>query len=413
MWCGECYISNPEFDFHIHELESKASINGNDGGPLLENPWREAEIDNNPLRSARDGDHLMAPFECDDCVFLKLRKCRPNLAYSRDRLLLACIRRANLDVFWSRETATINSQRGAVRRGLALSRSVGLQGPYLNPGPLPDSGNYQRLSEDPSASLWLMRFKTGCRRRMGQDWRPDEAMSPKLIKALIDLLDRKVSRSVTLEEASHWISARLYFLSLYVFSLRGPEGLLMDLSGIRESAREGLRHDPPYVVMALLGKVKGETHKRHHEMQSVSETSSGLKLRKAVESLLWVRQQEGRTSGPAICDSAGVVWTTLVANKILHELLEILFSINSSLFPKHISSFGDIRKAYHVFRSFRRGSDSRAISQNVSELDINSINRWAQKESAKGRKIPHKKLSQYYAQQDLLLNCFLRYTFAM
>jgi hypothetical protein len=248
---------------------------------------------------------------------------------------------------------------------------------------------------------------------MGQDWRPDEAISPKLIKALIDLLDRKVSRSVTLEEASHWISARLYFLSLYVFSLRGPEGLLMDLSGIRESSREGLRHDPPYVVMALLGKVKGETHKRHHEMQSVSETSSGLKLRKAVESLLWVRQQEGRTSGPAICDSAGVVWTTLVANKILHELLEILFSINSSLFPKHISSFGDIREAYHVFRSFRRGSDSRAISQNVSELDINSINRWAQKESAKGRKIPHKKLSQYYAQQDLLLNCFLRYTFAM
>ncbi len=123
MWCGECYISNPEFDFHIHELESKAAINGNDGGDLLENPWREAEIDNNPLRSARDGDHLMAPFECDDCVFLKLRKCRPNLAYSRDRLLLACIRRANLDVFWSRETATINSQRGAVRRVL-LCRGV-------------------------------------------------------------------------------------------------------------------------------------------------------------------------------------------------------------------------------------------------------------------------------------------------
>ena len=36
---------------------------------------------------------------------------------------------------------------------------------------------YQRMSIDPCGSLWFQRFVTGCRRRMGQDWRPNQAIN--------------------------------------------------------------------------------------------------------------------------------------------------------------------------------------------------------------------------------------------
>ena len=39
----------------------------------------------------RDGDHLLVLFECDLCVFRKLRGHTPDLLAPSDTLLLACI----------------------------------------------------------------------------------------------------------------------------------------------------------------------------------------------------------------------------------------------------------------------------------------------------------------------------------
>jgi hypothetical protein len=59
---------------------------------------------------------------------------------------------------------------------------------------------------------------------MGQDWRPDEAISPKLIKALLHLLEDKVAQAMDGDEASHWVTAKAFFTFPFVFSLRGNEG---------------------------------------------------------------------------------------------------------------------------------------------------------------------------------------------
>ena len=64
--------------------------------------------------------------------------------------------------------------------------------------------------------------------------------------------------------------------------------MLADIAGLKASIRDGLTHATPYVTYALMGKVKGETHKWHHEMYSVATTSSGLAVRRAVEALLWI-----------------------------------------------------------------------------------------------------------------------------
>jgi hypothetical protein len=41
--------------------------------------------------------------ECDLCVFRKLKKRSPDVTNPGDELLIACIRRINLDAFWSRD----------------------------------------------------------------------------------------------------------------------------------------------------------------------------------------------------------------------------------------------------------------------------------------------------------------------
>jgi hypothetical protein len=384
----------------------------------------------------------------------------------------AIIRRMILDAFWSRATSTVRANAKTMQKGCKLSASIGLEPPYLDPGPLPpfdhcgdgvaaqmllasqepgkhsslykqfdtigryksafgnqvrasaaansnalaigdaEGKTYQRICLDPCASIWFSRFITGCRRRMGQDWRPDEAISPRLIQALFRILDVRIADLTTEIEISCWITARALFAFLYVFSLRGNEGLLADFKGLREELEAGRSHDPPYSTFALLGQFKGEQHRQQHLMYLVDTTGSGIEVRKYLSDLIVLRQAEGRTEGPAICDPLGRQWTTTQSNEIIHELLCSLFDQDSSLFPSYISSHAMIIAKYHLFRSFRRASDSRAIAKGLNLSDIRVVNRWHKVEKAAGQR-PSYDMSQHYAQVDLLVDCFLRYTEAM
>jgi hypothetical protein len=248
---------------------------------------------------------------------------------------------------------------------------------------------------------------------MGQDWRPDEAISPRLIQALFRNLDEKVADATGPLGLSRWVTARPLFSFLYVFSLRGNEGLLADLKGLRDEYEVGRAHDPQYSTLALLlGQFKGEQHRRQHLMYSVDKTGSGIEVRKYLSDLVVLRHSEGRTDGPAICDPTGRQWTTSQANEILHELMCALLDQEPSLFPSHVSSHSDVLAKYHIFRSFRRASDSRAIAKGINLSDIRVVNRWHKVEKAKGQR-PTFDMSQHYAQINLLVDCFLRYTGAI
>ena len=147
-------------------------------------------------------------------------------------------------------------------------------------------------------------------------------------------------------------------------------------------------------------------------MYSVDVTGSGIEVRKFLSDLILLRHSEGHLDGPAICDHEGCQWTTAQANEVLHELFCSMFDQEPSLFPSHISSHGDVMAKFHLFRSFRRASDSRAIAKGVNLSDIRIVNRWHKVEKAKGQP-PTFDMYQHYAQIDLLVDCFLRYTEAM
>jgi hypothetical protein len=186
-----------------------------------------------------DEDAISAAIASD--LFQERNGLYPSLNKENHGKALATIQRMILDAFWSRASSTVRSNAKVIQRGCELSASLGLAPPYLEPGPLPsfyhcgygvaiqmllasqkpgrhssvykrfdtirrfktgygnqvrasgqansvvtvigdaDGKTYQRVCSDPCASIWFGRFVTGCRRRMGQDWRPDEAVIPRLV----------------------------------------------------------------------------------------------------------------------------------------------------------------------------------------------------------------------------------------
>ena len=56
------------------------------------------------FQMARNGDHIMLPFQCDLCHFMQLQRRVPLEPIHQDWLLILAIYRVNLDNFWSRES---------------------------------------------------------------------------------------------------------------------------------------------------------------------------------------------------------------------------------------------------------------------------------------------------------------------
>jgi hypothetical protein len=159
---------------------------------------------------------------------------------------------------------TIQGQKDMLKQGLKYSRLAGLEGPYWYDGRLPahdhcgyevviqmvlksrtpgnhaatytqfdsirklrsvygnflrsltqansqvcalgdEKGRYQRFSMDPCGSLWFHQFVTGCRYRMGMDWRPNEAMSTELILAVLEQVKGRINNAPTSRERNRWI----------------------------------------------------------------------------------------------------------------------------------------------------------------------------------------------------------------
>ena len=80
MWCGKCYVSNPEIRFHVIPAGYNVGIQKEDGesedgqeARLAVNWGRRHQAPDAYLR-VRGGDHALVPFECDLCVFWKLTR---------------------------------------------------------------------------------------------------------------------------------------------------------------------------------------------------------------------------------------------------------------------------------------------------------------------------------------------------
>ena len=455
-------------DFHVADPENLFVEEGDEDRLL--SGWKVKESDRSRYSEARDGDDLLVPFECDFCVFCKVTgRSFSRGIDSKDDYLMTCIRRIILDAFWSRARSTVVSNTRIFREMISMSASLGFDPLFESPGPLPGydhsgykvallmvvkstkSGRhsdshvqwdtirkyrstisnqsrasraanfssltmtdykgtgYDRLSSESCGSLWFHRFAAGCRKRMGQDWRPNRAISNPLMLKLLAGAESRIRTAPDMIERTKWVMAGSYFCFCYVVSLRSTEGLMVDVAGIKEFGEKSQDH----VVIPLLGQVKGEDHTRQHLIHCVNETSSGIPVRKWISRLTTVHTILNRDKGPAFVNStSGSQSTTSELNDLFLDLLTEIYDDQRDLFAVDIRSTGDLSDKYHVYRSFRRGSESRAVSKEVSPGDRYQVNRWRKKEKATSSKMSQP-IDQLYVDVTLVKEAFLRYTMAM
>jgi hypothetical protein len=416
--------------------ERAIGVDKNENGPkerqMLIAAWGKRHRPGNQYKSARNGDHALVPFECDLCIFRKLRGHTPDPLAPEDTLLMACLRRINLDAFWSRAAATVRGNKDKLAEGLQMLAAAGLSGPYKTDGPLPEfdhcgyevavqmvlesrkkglycidrlqfdtirklrtvyfnhcrasakadrtamslgnqKGKYVRFSTDACASFRCYRFLEGCKGRMGQDWRPNQVMSINLLLKVLSEMETWIEASETDQESNRWMVVNTYVTICYVVSLLGAEGLLVDLSGLnRKWGLGGLE----YVTIALLGKIKGETGDHAHLLPPVPITSLGVQVEASLKRLMDFKARKGFKTGPAISDLQGQVFEPKALNDALLKILEDLFDYHRELFPALISTSKEmLLQKYQAFWTLRRTSDTRALEVKVAHPDIDLVNR--------------------------------------
>ena len=271
-----------------------------------------------------------------------------------------------------------------------------------------DGKSSLRIGSDESGSLWFARFTEGCKRRMGQDWRPDQAITPELMIALLDHLEHLIINATRQEDAYFMVMAGAYFITCFILSLRGPEGLLLDLEGILKHGDAQSHKD--CVVIVLWGQVKGEHIERSHLLPSINTTRSGLQVRRWIRRAIVLAQDNARNRGPLMVHKNGVNIKLKQLDDLLHQTLTAIYSISPELFPSaSIKNKDDIALKYSTFRSFRRGSNTRAKEMGVSVPDTEVVNRWRGREKAGTRK-QGGPIDQMYSDLSLLVGPFIRYT---
>ena len=242
---------------------------------------------------------------------------------------------------------------------------------------------------------------------MGQVYKPNLALSTSLIVSLLKTLQEEILVTNSDMERFDFIIFGVHVVISYVLSLRGSEGLMLNLT----STSKGLGSNDDFCTVALKGKVKGESAERDHVLPCSNVTSSGTHVRVWLEMLRKAHAMAKRSGGPAITSWNGRVLTTGHIDGLLHHHLFNLYEKGES-FPSEIKNDDDICERFSVFRSLRRSSDTRALNQGVSPDDIDVVNRWKAVESAKGKK-PSRSMRHHYAETALLKEPFLRYTKSM
>ncbi len=431
--------------------------------------WRRKK-DKNRYMMARNGDMWMFPFQCDRCWFLNLKGREPDSRSGLDVKLLSYIRRVNLDMFWSRAKGTVEGTCRMVEKEIRLSEEIDLipnlarRGPWplgdnvgfqlaiimlkasQEPGKHSDSyqqfdsirklrsshhhvedsgveavngsvhfqtekGKVYSLTSSETESLLFRRFIEGLEDRMGRDVRQQKGMSVQLLKQILEQYEQELERGEVSEARKRMITmCGAHFALLFGGSLRGNEGLMVEAQGLCKHVSVGVNHVTPHVLVPLLGRFKNELGERLILLALVDESKSGIKFRWWIERLVevLVKESKDKNSGPAFCNEDGTMLSSKVINEELHQQIHLANATDHSLVPQGI----DVEERFGTYRSFRIGSNTRALHQNVPTRIIELIHRWSTVERNRGSK-PSFKMMDHYLDMENMLETYLSYSRAL
>jgi hypothetical protein len=188
--------------------------------------------------------------------------------------------------------------------------------------------------------------------------------------------------------------------------LRGEEIMKVDLEGLIKFGRLHPRN--PHLVVALLGRLKGETGERYHIMIMACESQSGILGGVWGDRVVEVNRHGGRNKGYVFTKGRNRQARIGDFEDEFINRLESLRLIRPGLFEPGI----DIAAAYSLFRSLRRGSNTKDVRNHVDEKVIDLNNRWRKFERARER-MPSLSMQQHYTQMQAVLETMWGYSRAL
>ena len=384
---------------------------------------------------ARDGDHLMVPFECDICQFRNCCLRDPIPGNQKDSNTLTAIRRANLDAFWSRETSTVTGNLQRMRRdfletmttmsiaGLMPERgnpllhdrigmkaaiatlvaslragrnTANVQWDTVRKTPtwirhLHDSGlgyhpealmggtvKKTTMSSCPTVGVWFESFSRGCRGRMGIVKIQNEPLTSAIYHAL-DCIATEEWRLAVTEERRREVEDVMCFVTFgFCNGLRGEEVPLVSLKGLLHFWDETANADRPFIMTTLYGKFKGEVDHRWHCLPIPDQTRTNVPARKWISIGLDRRVRlEGRRTGPFFRRPNGRKGKLSDYNEEFRHMIGQV----KQRYPKLILEDAD-PDLFSLWRSMRRGSTLETTGRVPDEI-VKLYNRWRSVEHSK------------------------------
>jgi hypothetical protein len=421
------------------------------------------EGDEDRFKTARNGDHLLCPFQCDLCHFRNIQRRNPVPGLPKEKLLLQCIRRASIDAFWSRETSTVDANARGAKRLQEIGDSVGIlavcpaMGPFslddsagmalavsillrsLDPGRTEDtiqfstarylrsvySNIYHASAEHQtgmavmaqgtsktyvtncqSYGYWFERFMRGVHKRMGEEVRSDYALSVKVLHKILGNLDLRWREATTPPRRKEVVEIALFLVLTFCLGLRGEEVVKMDIAGFFTYFEGGRDHaEHPHVMIPLQGRFKGETGERWHLLPIVWRTRSGLEAGVWATRMRTSLLERGRFNDFVFANSRGKQAKAASYEPRFFEQLNYVRGRHQDMFPPGVNVEDD----FGVSRSGRRGSSTEAANQGVPADIIDMICRWRKVERAAGR-APNLGMREHYMEVSQALVTYLRYS---
>jgi hypothetical protein len=262
------------------------------------------------------------------------------------------------------------------------------------------------VTKCPTYGEFFERFVRGLHKRMGEIVRLDRALSVEILKEIFVSLEREWLLAHT--DLFRLAMEGSFYVIAYCCALREEEVPLADLYGIIRHWKEGESHELKHVVVAFLGRFKGEIGENYHLMCIVDITNQGLEPRKWIGRLVRIYESMGIRNGPLFRDGQGRRLKASEFEPKFHERLEYVKMTK----PHLMSSLDDIAEEYGVFRSFRRGATSEAVNQGVPPEVIDANNRWRQMNQA-GASRPALSMREHYTDVRQTLKLRLRFSRAL
>ncbi len=280
-----------------------------------------------------------------------------------------------------------------------------------------------RPTRCPTQSEFFTNFSKGCEYRMGSESKANKSLSIRVIVELLKRVICDIEATDSVREKNKLTKFGAFIVMCTAASLRGCEGFLADLAALirhldrgrggkipqnlKKNFDEEVAESLPHVVVALLGKVKGETGEDTHQIGLASKTMSGIEVRWWIEELVRVALSEGRRSGPAFAYPNGKLMASSEYNATFLRYLEDIQDQTNLIEEKIVVS-----ESFGISRTLRKTAQTRATRAGISSLDQAKMNRWRTVENAAGKK-PRFEMRDLYAGVLAQMPVTWRYSYAL